>query len=41
MKWLDDLAEDYDWRWPDYSEKLSKAMKELGWLSYWKRNGET
>jgi hypothetical protein len=24
------LAVDHDWWWPDDSEKLSKAMKELG-----------
>ena len=35
------LAVDHDWWWPDDSEKLSKAMKELGWYSYWKRKGET
>jgi REP element-mobilizing transposase RayT len=34
------LAVDHDWWWPDDSEKLSKAMKELGWYSYWKRKGE-
>ena len=32
------LAVDHDWWWPDDSEKLSKAMKELGWHSYWKRD---
>ena len=31
------LAVDHDWRWPDDAEKLSAAMKELGWYSYWKR----
>jgi putative transposase len=31
------LAVDHDWWWPDDVEKLSKAMKELGWYSYWKR----
>ena len=30
------LAVDHDWCWPDDSEKLSKAMKELGWYSYWR-----
>ena len=25
------LAVDHDWWWPDDAEKLSKAMKELGW----------
>jgi REP element-mobilizing transposase RayT len=34
------LAVDHDWWWPDDSEKLSKAMKELGWFSYWKRRKE-
>ncbi len=34
------LAVDHDWWWPDDVEKLSKAMKELGWLSFWKREGE-
>ena len=34
------LAVDHDWWWPDDSEKLSKAMKELGWHSYWKRDEE-
>jgi hypothetical protein len=28
---------DHDWRWPGDSEKLSKAMKELGWRSWEKR----
>ena len=28
------LAIDHDWWWPDDSEKLSEAMKELGWYSY-------
>jgi putative transposase len=32
------LAVDKDWWWPDDSEKLSKAMKELGWRTYHKRN---
>jgi len=31
------LAIDQDWWWPDDSEKLSKAMKELGWRSGEKR----
>jgi hypothetical protein len=35
------LGVDLDWWWPDDSEKLSKAMKELGRYSYWKRKGET
>jgi putative transposase len=34
------LAVDHDWWWPDDSEKLSTAMKELGWHSYWKRDEE-
>ena len=32
------LPVDQDWWWADDSEKLSKAMKELGWRSYEKRN---
>jgi hypothetical protein len=32
------LPVDRDWWWPDDSEKLSKAMKELGWRSYDKRD---
>jgi REP element-mobilizing transposase RayT len=32
------LRVDQDWWWPDDSEKLSKAMKELGWRSYDNRN---
>src|SRR5262245_34418740 len=28
------LAVDHDWWWPDDSEKLSKAMKKMGWRSY-------
>jgi len=35
---LVDLKVDLEWWWPDDSEKLSKAMKELGWRSYHKRN---
>jgi putative transposase len=31
------LPVDQDWWWPEDSEKLSKAMKELGWRSYHKR----
>jgi REP-associated tyrosine transposase len=31
------MAVDRDWWWPDDSEKLSKAMKELGWRTYFKR----
>ena len=33
------LAVDHDWWWPDDAEKLAKAMKKLGWQSYWKRDG--
>lgn len=33
-----DLKVDQEWWWPDDSEKLSKAMKELGWRTYHKRN---
>ncbi len=29
---------DKDWWWPDDSEKLSQAMKQLGWKTYHKRN---
>jgi putative transposase len=32
------LRVDQEWWWPDDSEKLSKAMKALGWRSYDKRN---
>jgi REP element-mobilizing transposase RayT len=32
------LPVDQDWWWSDDSEKLSKAMKELGWKTYEKRN---
>ena len=32
------LPVDAEWCWPDDSEKLSKAMKELGWRTYEKRN---
>jgi hypothetical protein len=32
------LPVDSEWWWPDDSEKLSKAMKELGWRSYDKRD---
>lgn len=32
------LAVDRDWWWSDDSEKLSKAMKELGWRTYHKRS---
>ena len=32
------LAVDHDWWWPDDVEKLSEAMKKMGWHSYWKRD---
>ena len=32
------LKVDREWWWADDSEKLSKAMKELGWRTYHKRN---
>ena len=32
------LKVDQEWWWPDDSEKLSKAMKKLGWRTYDKRN---
>jgi REP element-mobilizing transposase RayT len=32
------LKVDQEWWWPDDSQKLSKAMKELGWQTYHKRN---
>jgi putative transposase len=32
------LKVDREWWWPDDSEKLSKAMKELGWRTYHKRD---
>jgi putative transposase len=32
------LPVDHEWFWPEDSEKLSKAMKELGWRSFEKRN---
>jgi putative transposase len=33
----DPLAVDHDWWWTDDAEKLSKAMKEMGWYGYHKR----
>ena len=30
----DPLPVDTEWWWPDDSEKLSKAIKELGWHTY-------
>jgi len=32
------LRVDHDWWWPDDAEKLSKAMKKMGWHSWWKRD---
>jgi len=32
------LPVDRDWWWPDDAEKLSRAMKELGWRTYHNRN---
>ncbi len=34
------LAVDHDWWWPDDSEKLSKAVKELGWRTHHNRNSD-
>jgi hypothetical protein len=34
------LAVDHDWWWPDDAEKLSKALKELGWHSCWVRDDD-
>lgn len=34
------LAVDHEWWWLEDADKLSKAMKELGWYSYWKRKEE-
>ena len=34
------LAVDHDWWWPDDAEKLSKAMKEMGWYGHHKRRKE-
>jgi REP element-mobilizing transposase RayT len=34
------LAADQEWWWADDSEKLSKAMKELGWRTYHKRSSD-
>ena len=31
------LQVDHDWWWPDDAEKFSKALKEMGWYSYWVR----
>jgi len=31
------LAVNHDWWWPEDSEKLSKAMKEMGWYTFEKR----
>ena len=32
------LKVDHEWWWEDDSEKLSKAMKDLGWRTYHKRD---
>ena len=32
------LPIDREWWWPDDAEKLSAAMKQLGWYSYHKRS---
>jgi putative transposase len=32
------LPVDHDWWWPDDSEKLSRAVKKLGWRTYHKRD---
>ena len=32
------LPVDKDWSWPDDSEKLSNAVKKLGWRTYHKRD---
>jgi putative transposase len=34
------LAVDHDWWWPEDAEKLSKAVKELGWRTYHHRNSK-
>ena len=34
------LTVDHDWWWPEDSEKLSRAMKELGWRTYRHRVGD-
>ena len=34
------LAVDHDWWWPEDAEKLSKAMKNMGWYGYHKRRDE-
>jgi len=31
------LAVDREWWWPDDAQKLSKALKDMGWYSYWVR----
>ncbi|HZE73080.1 MAG TPA: hypothetical protein VE135_26520, partial [Pyrinomonadaceae bacterium] len=31
------LAVDHDWWWPEDSEKLSAAVKRLGWYGFHKR----
>ena len=34
------LEVDHNWWWPEDSEKLSKAMKDIGWYGYHKRKQE-
>ena len=34
------LAVDHDWWWSDDSEKLSTAMKKLGWRTYHNRSSD-
>ena len=34
-------AVDHEWWWSDDGEKLSAAMKKLGWYSYHKRKRES
>src|SRR6266550_3610953 len=34
------LAVDHNWWWPEDSEKLSQAMKEMGWYSFEKGDEE-
>jgi hypothetical protein len=32
------LPVDHEWWWPDDAEKLSQAVKKLGWKTYQDRN---
>jgi hypothetical protein len=34
------LPVDNDWWWEDDAEKLSKAMKELGWRTFYHRDNK-